>query len=413
MSRDTAGATRSRRLIWAHPSIVSIRRVLYAARMRSGENFDVLVVGAGILGLAHALAAVRHGLRVCVIDRDAAAIGASIRNFGFITVTGQQAGITWRRACRARDVWRDIAQPAGIEILQRGTLICARRHEAFAVLEDFAAGPMGEGCSMISRQELSAYAPAVRPDLFGGLQSPHELRVESRTAIPLLAAWLERAEAVRFVRGAAVSAVEPGAVHAAGCRFAAPRIVVCPGPDLVSLFPEAMARRNVTLCKLHMLRVAPPGWRLPSPVMSDLGLVRYLGYAASPSLPGLRARLEAEQAEWLVDGIHLIAVQSADGSLVVGDSHHYGATPDPFQYRSVEDKILAELAAVLDIPAPEVIERWTGLYPSGSEIAFIETVAEGVRLVQVTSGTGASTAFAIAEETIAELLGEAPPPHTH
>ena len=71
--------------------------------------------------------------------------------------------------------------------------------------------------------------------------------------------------------------------------------MVCPGTDLVTLFPDVMARRRVTLCKLHMLRVAAPGWRLPAAVMSDLGLVRYLGYADCPGLPALRARLEAEQ----------------------------------------------------------------------------------------------------------------------
>jgi len=27
--------------------------------------------------------------------------------------------------------------------------------------------------------------------------------------------------------------------------------------------------------------------------------------------------------------VHLIVARSADGSLVVGDSHHYAATPDP------------------------------------------------------------------------------------
>ena len=54
--------------------------------------------------------------------------------------------------------------------------------------------------------------------------------------------------------------------------------------------------------------------------MSDLGLVRYLGYAELPEAAALRRRLEAEQAEHLANGIHLIAVQSEDGSLVVGDS---------------------------------------------------------------------------------------------
>ena len=48
---------------------------------------------------------------------------------------------------------------------------------------------------------------------------------------------------------------------------------------------------------------------------------------------------------------------------------------------------------MLDIHAPEVIERWVGVYPSGPDTAFIEAVSDGVRLVNVTSGTGASTAL--------------------
>jgi glycine/D-amino acid oxidase-like deaminating enzyme len=44
-------------------------------------HFDLAVVGAGILGLASALASARRGLKVVVIDRDAQAkwgIGVSI-----------------------------------------------------------------------------------------------------------------------------------------------------------------------------------------------------------------------------------------------------------------------------------------------------------------------------------------------
>jgi FAD dependent oxidoreductase TIGR03364 len=377
----------------------------------ANRHFDCLIVGAGIIGLAHALAARRLGLRVAVLDREARAIGASIRNFGFITVTGQPEGITWRRARRSRDVWAEIAPAAGIAVLQRGLLMCARRPEAVTVLEEFAAGPMGDGCRVIRGDALSARGPAVRADQLAALESPHELRVESRDAIPRLAAWLQEAQGVTLLSRLAVHAVDTGRVETTAGRFTADHIVVCPGPDLVTLFPEIMARRAITLCKLHMLRVAHPGWALPAPVMSDLGLVRYLGYAGCPSLPALRARLEQEQQPWLDDGIHLIAVQSADGSLVVGDSHHYAPSPDPFQPRDVDDRILAELSAVLDIPAPEVIERWTGIYPSGPDIAFREAPMPGVRLVMVTSGTGASTGFAIGEETMADMAGHPAPPH--
>jgi FAD dependent oxidoreductase TIGR03364 len=375
--------------------------------MTTAPHFDCLIVGRGIVGLAHALAATRHGLRTAVLDRETRSVGASIRNFGFVTVTGQQAGITWRRARRARDIWAEVAGPAGIAVHHRGLLMVARRPEALTVVEEFAAGPMGEGCWVLRANELPA---PLLPRHAGALYSPHELRVESRDAVPRLAAWLAGC-GVSFLPRAAVLSVEAGRAHTPTGVVTADHIVVCPGPDLVSLFPEAHARRGITLSKLHMLRVADPGWRLPAAVMSDLGLARYAGYAGCPSLPALRARLLAEQAALLADGIHLIAVQGADGSLVVGDSHHDADSPDPFQPREVDDRILAELSAVLDIPAPEVVERWVGVYPSGPDTAFIEAVAESVRLVNVTSGTGASTAFAIAEETLADLLNLPPPPH--
>jgi FAD dependent oxidoreductase TIGR03364 len=372
------------------------------------REFDCLIVGAGIIGLAHALAAARQGLRVGVLEREARAVGASLRNFGFITVTGQEAGIAWHRALRSRDVWSEVAPGAGIAVVQRGLLMCARRPEALRCLEEFAAGPMGEGCRVVP---ADAIGHPLRGDVLGALKSPHELRVESRTAIPLLTAWLTETRGVTLVPRVAVHAVASGIVETSAGRFYAPHIVVCPGPDLVTLFPDITKRRRITLCKLHMLRVGAPGWELPAPVMSDLGLVRYLGYAGCTSLPLLRARLEREQAAWLADGIHLIAVQSADGSLVVGDSHHYSESPDPFQPRDVDDRMLAELSAVLDIPAPEVVERWIGVYPSGPDVAFHETPMPGVRLVMVTSGTGASTGFAIAEEVIADLLGLPAPAH--
>ncbi len=368
------------------------------------NSFDMIVVGAGIVGLAHALQAARAGRRLLVLDRDARANGASIRNFGFVTVTGQGAPDTWRRARRARDVWAEIAPLAGIEVHHCGLLMCARRPEAVAVIEDFAAGPMGAGCRVLRGAELATHAPPLRADgVLAALHSPHELRVESRDAIPRLAAWMESTLGITFRRQVAVQCVSEGCVETTAGTFRAPRIVVCPGPDLASLFPDAFARRGVTLCKLHMLRLADPGWRLPAAVMSDLGLDRYRGYADCASLPALRARLRAEQPEEIANGVHLIVVQGADGSLVVGDSHHYGSTPDPFQPEHVDALILREAQAVLDLPAPRVIERWTGLYPSGPEDAFFETVAPGVRLVSVTSGTGASTAFGLAEDVLADL----------
>lgn len=55
---------------------------------------------------------------------------------------------------------------------------------------------------------------------------------------------------------------------------------------------------------------------------------------------------------------------------------------------------------------PPVEARWLGTYASLPDRPMLrEGIADRISLVIVTSGTGASTAFAIGEETIAEMFG--------
>ncbi len=370
--------------------------------------YDLAVVGAGICGLAHALAAARLGKRVVVIDRDAQANGASVRNFGFITVTGQQEGDCWRRAMRSRDVWAEIAPLAGIPLLQHGLLTVARRPEALAVLEEFCETAMGRECRMLTPADMATRYDGLRTAEFAGaLLSPHEVRVESRDAIPRFAAYLEERRGVTILRDTAVHTVAPPRLETSRGTILAEAVVVCPGDDFHTLHADRIAAYGLTRCKLHMMRVRPERFdpRLP-PVMSDLGLVRYLGYAERPAAAALKTRLAAEQGEHLAHGVHLIAVRSADGSLVVGDSHHYAATPDPFAPTAVDELIIDEYRHVFGGPLPPVVERWTGTYASAPDrLMLVDRPSDALRIVLITSGTGASTSFAIGEEVIAELYG--------
>ena len=370
------------------------------------RSFDLAVVGAGIVGLACALAAARRGKRVVVIDRDAQANGASIRNFGFVTVTGQARGEMWRRARRSRDVWAEVAAEADIAVLHSGLLMAARRPESVAVLEAFLATEMGEGCRLLDRAEVARLQPELATaGCLGALWSPRERRVESREAIPRLAAWLAARHGVTFAWGTAVTGVETGKVFTTAGVIEAEAVAVCPGDDLFTLFPDRLAAHGVTRCKLQMLRLADPGFRLAAGVMSDLGLVRYSGYADLPQAAAVRGRLGREQAAQLANGVHLIVVQSADGSLVVGDSHHYAPTPDPFSHDAVDALILEEFAAVFGRAPPPVVERWTGTYAYATDRdVLIDAPAPGVRLATVTTGAGASVGFAVGEEVVAELL---------
>lgn len=374
------------------------------------NRYDLVIIGAGILGLAHAYYAARQGLKVAVIDRDAQANGASVRNFGFVTVTGQQRGDFHSLTRRTRDIWAEIAPQAGIPIHHHGLLVTAQRPEAMAVLQSLMMTEMGEGCTLMDAEAVRVHSPHLTPtQLEGGLWSPHEVRVDSRSAIHQLTRWLETAHQVDFHWSTSVLGVKTGQVTTSRGAFSSDYVIVCPGDDLATLYPDVFQRYQVTRCKLHMMRLANPGFSLPGAVMSDLSLVRYLGYAERPEAQALKTRLEREQGEHLKQGVHLIVVQNADGSLVVGDTHHYGDTPDPFAPTAYDDLVLEEFEAVFGRPAPAVLERWTGTYASSpKQQFFIEAVEDRVQMVVVTCGAGASSGFGIAERSLDHLLG-----HSH
>lgn len=257
-------------------------------------GYDIAIVGAGVVGLAHALAAGRRGKKVVVIERDAFATGASIRNFGFVTVTGQEAGDCWTLARRSRDVWAEVAAAARIPVLHEGLIVTARHSEAEAVIGAFLATEMGAECRRLSRDDARARCPALRPDgVTAALYSPHELRVESRTAIPALARWLGEAHGVTFLWSTLVHSVEAPVLETSRGRVEAETVIVCPGDNFQGLFADRIAAYAPTRCKLQMMRVVPERpVTLGSAVMSDHGLARYHGYADLPEAAPLKARLD-------------------------------------------------------------------------------------------------------------------------
>ena len=373
----------------------------------TSQSFDLAIVGGGIIGLAHAWAAARSGKRVAVIERDIRANGASIRNFGFITVTGQERGDSWRLARRTRDVWAELAPKAGIGIEHHGLYLTARSDAAMAVIEAFLKTEMGEGCQLVTADAFrTAMHELGGPNLQGALFSPHEVRVESRDAIPALTVWLKQTQNVVFFNETVVFEVAPPQLRTSRGIIEAGAVVVCPGDDFVTLYPDRIAAYGLRKCRLSMLKTASPGFRLPAALMSDLSLTRYRGYAALPEARALEAKLRAEQPSHFDNGVHLIVAQGADGGLIVGDSHHYESLPGPFAPASAEEDILDEYARATGRAAPPVLERWTGIYAVADDRTYlIDTPEPQVRLVIVTSGTGASTGFGIAEKVIGELLG--------
>src|SRR5258708_24714214 len=175
-----------RRVVNAHRSCVSCNgEQIISSTFAVSGTFDLAVVGAGIIGLSCARAAALQGLRVVVLDRDARSNGASVRNFGFVSVTGQERGTAWTRARRTCAIWEEVARQARIPITQRGLWMMARRAEAVSVLEAFVRTEMGEGCRILSRAAAGARGSRLAgANVQAVCAGASDLRVGSREAGP-------------------------------------------------------------------------------------------------------------------------------------------------------------------------------------------------------------------------------------
>lgn len=369
------------------------------------KRYDLAIVGAGIMGLAHAFHAARAGLSVIVFERSPEASGASVRNFGMLAIAAQPSGGPLESARSSLVCWQEAAQSAGIEMVQSGCLFLAREPEEMAVLEEFAAEPAGHPVRLIAAKDLADHAPDMRPGLLGGLWSPDAWKVDQRKAMARMAAWLRKEHDVDFRNSTEVSAVGTALATSAG-TFEAGHTVLCVGNEFATLFPEAFKAAGATSCQLQMMRTNPQpvGWNLKPFLLGGLSIPRYGVFSGCPSLQNLKDKQKNTRPRAIEHGVHVIACQEFDGSITIGDSHAYGgAMPD--RSEEVDRLILEDLAGMIALPDPRVAQRWLGHYAHlpGSDVLNIP-VAEKVRAVTMTNGQGMTHAFAIAGAVIGDLI---------
>ncbi|UOR02217.1 TIGR03364 family FAD-dependent oxidoreductase [Leucobacter allii] len=378
----------------------------------------VVIVGAGIVGLGHAVAALGAGHRVTVLEQDASAVLASVRNFGHVGAS-VQAGELAELARASLQIWASLAERAGVEARRSGTLVVARSETEAALLDAFVAERRESG----ARAELvtggaaatmlhldGAAAGAVR----AGALLAEDVTADPRTAVARIAAWVgahERGE-VRFrtaVHG--VEAAGDGAsVATSRGRIPADRVVVAAGHLLGRLFPAIAETGELRECALQMLRVRPPRpMGLGPAVLTGTSMLRY-GAFGGPGLAALQAALRAELAaarpELLEIDANVMLTQQADGTLLVGDSHAVHDAAPPFLDERWSSILHDEAAALLGADRLDILERWQGLYATSARQDILrEEPLPGVTAVSVTTGTGMTVGLGLGARTVASWEG--------
>lgn len=371
---------------------------------------SAIVIGAGIVGLATARALSLKGYQVTVIERSEKAVGASIRNFGMVWPIGQPDGKLYNRAVRSREIWKEIADSIGLWYHEAGSLHVANETDEWQVLQElhdrFSAN--GRNTKLLSAAQIGRQFSGVNtPSLLGGLYSDTELIVDPREAITAIPSYLAEYLDISFLWQTQVNRVEAGQVYMGNRIMQADLICICSGADFETLYPEQFTAACITRCKLQMLRYTTGNkdWRIGTSVCGGLSLIHYHSFQVAPSLPGLKKRYEAEMAEYLQWGIHVMVSQNNGGELTVGDSHEYGHTFDPFDRAHINQLITGYLERFMVTKDWQLVQSWNGIYPKmkNGETEVILNPESGVYILNGLGGAGMTLSFGLAEEFAAGI----------
>ena len=212
-----------------------------------GASYDVVVVGAGVVGLAVAWRARRRGLGVLVVDRDGAGGGASGVAAGMLAPVseadfGEGRAIALNLAGLER--WggfaAELAERSGRDtgFRRSGALVVAADRDDAEALRRLAGlhRSLGLGGRWLSGRECRGLEPGLSPRVPGGLEAPAEGHVDPAATVAALRTAL-LADGGGLLEGTPVDRVEirpdrhrvAGVVLEGGAPVAAGQVVVAAG----------------------------------------------------------------------------------------------------------------------------------------------------------------------------------------
>lgn len=305
----------------------------------STQNFDAVIVGAGIVGAACADEFARRGLRVAVVDRDVVGSGATAAGMGHIVVMDDSEA-QFALTHYSQRLWQALRPelPADVEYEQRGTIWVAADEQEMAQVQrkhDYYAR-FGVPTTMVDAQALQRLEPNLREGMAGGLLVPEDAVLYPPCAARFL---LERAQRLgaHLRLGASVAHVGEGRVRLSdGAAIAAGIIVNAAGVWAAELTNGIQVKKR----KGHLVITD----RYPGFLRHQLVELGYLKSAHTVSSDSVAFNVQPRRT----------------GQILIGSSRQYGA-----EHKEVDHDILRRMLQRAQEYMPGIgpmsaVRTWTG-----------------------------------------------------
>jgi D-hydroxyproline dehydrogenase subunit beta len=353
-------------------------------------GYDVVILGAGIVGAACADEFARRGMRVIVIDRDMIGSGATAAGMGHIVVMDDsEAQFALTRY--SQQLWQKLRAelPDDVEYEQSGTIwIAADEEEMTEVRRKHAFyGERGVPTEVLEAAALAKLEPNLRQGMAGGLLVPEDAVLYPPSAARFL---IERGQknGAELRLGASVAEIGQGQVKLGdGTVISGGILVNAAGAWAAELTPGVEIKKR----KGHLVITD----RYPGFLRHQLVELGYLKSAHSVASDSVAFNVQPRRT----------------GQILIGSSRQYGAEHKEVDHTMLSRMLRRAQEYMPGIGTMSAVRTWTGFRAAtpdklpligpwpGDKSLFLATGHEGL---------GITTSLATAKLLVDQIDGSTP-----
>ena len=350
-------------------------------------SYDVVVIGAGIVGAACAAECVREGLSVAIVEAGIIGGGATAAGMGHLVVMDDsEAQFALTRY--SQQLWDEVSDelPREVEYDACGTIWIAADDEELAEAERKAKfySERGVAVEMLDAHSLREAEPRLRPGLVGGLRVPGDSVIYPPCAAQF---FVDRARGAKLFLGQAVESINDDGVRLRdGTSISAGVIVNSAG----SWSPLLTRGLEIKKRKGHLVITD----RYPQFLRHQLVELGYLKSAHSLTADSVAFNIQPRKT----------------GQLLIGSSRQYDvddAGVDPSILRRMLERAIEYLPGLRRLSS---LRTWTGFRAATPDkLPLIGPHGEHRRLYLATGheGLGITTSLGTAKLLVAQIMNRA------
>ncbi len=352
------------------------------------DRWDVVIVGAGIVGAACALECASRGLRTAIVEARVIGGGATAAGMGHIVVMDDspaQMALTHF----SQTLWQQFSGslPASVEYEQCGTLWVAQDEEEMQEVHRKSAlyADAGIATTILDSRMLAEAEPHLRQPLAGALLVPSDAVLYPPCAAGYLLSEALRLGARLYAPRTVLSARAGKVQLDDGTELHAARIVLAGGTDAGELLPGLPIRKR----KGHLVITD----RYPGFVRHQLVELGYLKSAHSLT----------------ADSVAFNVQPRSTGQVLIGSSRQYNAEEPAVDAQILSSMIQRAQWYLPKIGALSALRVWTGFRaatPDKLPLIGPWPGDESLLLATGHEGLGITTSLGTARLLAGHLLGE-------